>query len=92
MKKKATKATTVRFFYRYLRGRSSGISRELVLWRSVLLQLIIDAVAYTGYAVGDKHVAWSLITENRPDFRELCELADINPEFVRDATKGVLYG
>ena len=82
----------IRYFTRWLREQSDGYSKELKLWRGVLLQLIIDATGYSGHNGGDKYVAWSLVTENRADFKELCELADVNSDFIRDTVKGVLYG
>lgn len=92
MKKKPTKATTLRLFYQFLRSHSHNGCKEVKLWRGVLLQLIIDAIGYSGHNAGDKYVAWSLVTENRADFKELCELADVNSDFIRDTVKGVLYG
>lgn len=92
MKKKPTKATTIQYFTKFLRGSYTGSLKEVRLWRGVLLQLIIDATGYSGHNGGDKYVAWSLVTENRADFKELCELADVNSDFVRDNVRKVLYG
>ena len=92
MMKKPTKATIVRYFTRWLREQSADYCKEIKLWRGVLLQLIIDATGYSGHNGGDRYQAWNLLIENRRDFRELCELADVNPDFIRDTVKGVCHG